>query len=165
MSLTMALWQFVLDLVPASAATVAGMPAARMSREQLDAIAMNFSSAEAEALFAQLEKLLPEKQSWSSRLRIWGDEATDDIQVRLDEQAIEDVRFRLNVGELSLSLVGGICAVARRFSCVLATTDGAIIQPSREAVMRGIMQSRAIHFVRDPEGFLREATRLDGSDS
>ena len=161
----MAIWQFVLDLVPASAANVGGVAAARMSREQLDAIAVNFSSADTEALFAQLATLLPEKQSWSPRRRIWGDEKTDDIQVGLDGQAIEGVRFRLDLGELSLPLIGGICALARRFNCVLATTDGAIIQPSREAVIRAITQSRAMQFVRDPEGFLREAIRLDGSDS
>lgn len=161
----MALWQFVLDLVPASAANVAGVVAARLSREQLDAVALAFSSADAEALFAKLGTLLPEKQSWSSRLRIWGDEKTDDIQVGLRGNAIEDVRFRVNVGQLSLPLVGDICTLARHFNCVLATTDGAIIQPTREAVVRAIAQSRAMHFVRDPERFLREAIRLDGRDS
>lgn len=151
----MAIWQFVLDLIPASAANIGGVPAARMSREQLDAIALAFSSADTEGLFAQFETLLPEKQSWSSRLRIWGDEPTDDIQVGLDGQVIEDVRFRLNVGELSMPLVGGICALARRFDCVLASAEGAIIQPNREAVMRAIMQSKALRFVRDPEGLLK----------
>jgi hypothetical protein len=112
----MAIWQFVLDLVPASAANVGGVAAARMSREQLDAIAVNFSSADTEALFAQLATLLPEKPSWSPRLRIWGDEKTDDIQIGLNGQAIEDVRFRLNVGELSLPLIGGICALASRLN-------------------------------------------------
>ena len=164
-SLTVAIWQFVLDLVPASAARFAEVAAVTMTREQLDAITLSFSRADTESLFAHLETLLPEKQSWCSELRIWGDEKTDDIQVWLNGQEIEDVRFRLNAGDLSLSLVHGICALAGRFHCLLAATDGTIVQPNPDAVIRGIMQSRAMQFVRNPEGFLREAIRLDGSDS
>lgn len=75
------------------------------------------------------------------------------------------MQFRLDVGELSLSLVGGLCGLARRFNYVLATTDGAIIQPNREAIIRAITQAPNMQFVRDPEGFSTEAIRLDGSDS
>lgn len=157
----MAVWQFVIDLIPASSARVAGVTAARMSREQLDEIDLRFSDADAEVLFARLGTLLPEKKSWSASLRIWGDEKTDDIQVGFDGHAIEDVQFRLNVADLCLPLVGGICALARDFDCSLATRDGAIIQPNREAVVRAIMQSRAMQFVRDPQRFLEEAIRLD----
>jgi hypothetical protein len=111
----MAVWQFVLDLVPASSAHVAGVTAARMRREQLDEIRLGFSNADAEVLFARLGTLLPEKKSWSASLRIWGDEKTDDIQVGFDGQVIEDIQFRLNVADLSLPLVGGICELARHF--------------------------------------------------
>jgi hypothetical protein len=161
----MALWQFVLDLIPASAANVGGIPAARMNREQLDAIDLDLSSAELEALFVRLEALLPEKKSWSAHLRIWGDEETDDIQVWMDEQVIEGVQFRIDVSHLSLPLVGGICALARHMDCLLATRDGAIIQPNREEVIRMILQSRAMQFVRDPQRYLEEAVRLDEDDA
>ncbi|WP_185867641.1 hypothetical protein [Sphingomonas sp. TF3] len=157
----MAAWQFVIDLIPASSARVAGVTAARMSREQLDEIDLCFSNADAEVLFARLDTLLTEKKSWSASLRIWGDEKTDDIQVGFYGQAIEDIQFRLNVGDLCLPLVGGICDLARHFDCILATRDGAIIQPNREAVVRTILQSRAMQFVRDPHRFLEEAIRLD----
>jgi hypothetical protein len=160
----MALWQFVLDLVPASAANVGGMPAARMSREQLDTVSLGFSNADAATLFVRLQALLPEKKSWSQSLRIWGDEKTDDIQVWMDDKLIEGVQFRLDVSHLSLALVGGICAVARHFNCVLATRDGAIIQPNRETVIRMILASPAMRFVRDPQRYLEEAVRLDESD-
>ena len=157
----MAVWQFVIDLVPASSTLVAGVTAARMSREQLDEICLDFSSADAEALFARLDTLLLEKKSWSSGLRIWGDEETNDIQVWFDVPNIESIQFRLNVADLSLALVGGICDLACHFDCILATREGAIVQPNREAVMRTIMQSRAMRYVRDPQRFLEEAIRLD----
>lgn len=156
-----AVWQFVLDLIPASAAQVAGVTAARMSREQVDRIPFEFSSTKAEQLFVELGALLPAKQSWSSSLRIWGSEETDDVQVWLDGQTVVQVQIRLNAGDLSLPLIGNICALAHRFECLFATSDGAIIQPQREAVVRMIMQSEAMQFVRDPERFLEEAIRLD----
>ena len=159
--LMMAVWQFVIDLIPASAARVAGVSAVRMSRAQLDETVLGFSSADAEVLFSKLGRLLPEKPSWSDGLRIWGDEKADDIQVSIGGQAIEGIQFRLNVADLSLSLVGGICDFARHFDSVLATPEGAIIQPSREAAMRTIMQSQAAQYVRDPQRFLDEAIRLD----
>lgn len=157
----MAVWQIVLDLIPASSAHIAGVAAARMRREQLDEIRPGFSDADAEVLFTRLGTLLPEKKSWSTSLRIWGDEKTDDFQVGFDGQVIEDIQFRLDVADLSLPLVGGICELARHFDCLLATRDGAIVQPNREAVVRTIMQSRAMQFVRDPQRFLEEAIRLD----
>jgi len=73
--------------------------------------------------------------------------------------------FRIDASDISLSLIGGICALARRFDCVLvARAGGAVIQPSCEAVMREVLQSPATRFVRDPEAYLSEAARLDTQD-
>lgn len=157
----MAVWQFVFDLVPASSAQIDGVSAVRMSRDQLDEIRLEFSRADADLFFAELSSFLPEKKSWSPSLRIWGDEKLDDIQVGLEGQFIQDVQFRLNAADLSLPLIGNICLLARRFGCLLATRDGAIMQPYCEAVVRSIMQSRAMQFVRDPQLFLEEAIRAD----
>ena len=57
----MAVWQFVINLIPASAARIAGVNAARMSRTQLDEVVLALPIAEANALFAKLDMLLPEK--------------------------------------------------------------------------------------------------------
>src|SRR4051812_18593948 len=125
----MAAWQFVMDLVPASATHAAGVTAARMSQDQLDDISLNFSTSETELLLSRVAALLPEKKSWSANIRIWGDDKTDDIQVGLDGQTIEDVRFRVNVVKLSLPLIDGICSLAHELDCRLAATEEAIIQP------------------------------------
>lgn len=157
----MALWQFVFNLIPSSAATVNGVVAARMSRDQLDAIELNFSPSTVEAIVKRVAMLLPEKQSWASDLRIWGDEKTDDVQIGFRGTTIEDAQFRINVAELSLPLVGGICALARAFDCVLATRNGAIIPPYSETLVRAIRQSDAARFVSNPEDYLREAIEHD----
>ncbi|KYG21646.1 hypothetical protein SE92_16405 [Bradyrhizobium sp. AT1] len=157
----MALWQFVVDLIPASAATGNGMVAVRMNRNQLDAIELNFSQATIDAIVESVGKMLPEKQSWAPSLRIWGNEKSHDIQIGFQGTAIEDVQFRINVADFSLTLVGEICALARTFDCVLATRSGTIIRPYGEALVRAITQSDAARFVSDPERYLQKAIQND----
>lgn len=160
----MAVWQFVINLIPASAARIAGVNAARMSRAQLDQVVLALPIAEADVLFAKLDMLLPEKPRSYTGLRVWGDEPADDIQVSFDEQYMEEIQVRFNVADISLLLIGGVCDVARHLDCVFATPEGAIIQPSREAVIRTVLQSDAAHFVQDPRGFIEKAVRLDRED-
>lgn len=160
----MAVWQFVINLIPASAARIAGVNAARMSRAQLDQVVLALSIAEADVLFAKLDMLLPEKPRSYTGLRVWGDEPADDIQVSFDEQYIEEIQVRFDVTDISLPLIGGVCELARHFDCVFATPEGAIIQPSREAVIRTVLQSEAAQFVQDPPGFIEKAVRLDRED-
>ncbi len=160
----MAVWQFVINLIPASAARIAGVNATRMNREQLGEVVLALPITEADVLFAKLDILLPEKPRSYTGLRVWGDEPADDIQVSFDEQYIEEIQVRFDVADISLPLIGGVCDVARHLDCVFATPEGAIIQPSREAVIRTVFQSDAAHFVQDPRGFIEKAVRLDRED-
>lgn len=157
----MAIWQFVFDLVPASAATISGVVAARMSCDQLEAIKLNFSEATSTAFAEGVGAILPEKQSWAPSLRIWGDEKSDDIQIVFDGAAIVEAQFRLDVTNLSMSLVNDFCALARTFDCVFATSAGAIIRPYSEALIRAVMRSDAVGYVTDPERYPREAIKND----
>ena len=160
----MAVWQFVINLIPASAPRIAGVHAARMSRGQLEEVVLALPIAKADALFAKLDMLLPEKPRSYTGLRVWGDEPADDIQVSFDDEFIEEIQVRFDAADLSLPLVGGVCDLARHFDCVFATPEGAIIQPSREAVIRTVLQSEAAQFVQDPPGFIEKAVRLDRED-
>lgn len=157
----MAVWQFAFDLIPSSAATISGVVAARMNRDQIDAVELDFAGPTADALFSRVATILPEKPSWNPNLRIWGDEKTDDVQICVSGITIEEVQFRLNVADLSLSLVGAICALARDFDSVFATRSGGIVRPYSEALVRTIMLSDAARFVNDPERYLAEAAQRD----
>ena len=112
-------------------------------------------------LFGWLDALLPAKEAWSKNLRIWGDETTQDVQVWFEGERVECVQFRINAGDLSLALISGICAIARNLSCVLASRDGAVVQPTTEAVIRAVLQSPATRFVRDPKAYLAAAVLID----
>lgn len=161
----MAVWQFPLDLVSAQAARVQGLETIRLEPEQLDRITLRLSSNEETELFEMLGKLMPERKGWTNEVRFYGDEKTNDAHVSFEDTSVGHVQFRLDANDLSLPLIGGICAIARRFDCVLvARAGGAVIQPRCEAILREVLQSGAARFVRDPEGYLAEAARLDGQD-
>ncbi len=132
-----------------------------MSREQLGGVRLEIPPDKLPVLFERLSELLSEKKSWSPSLRIWGDEKSHDVQVWSDGRTIESVQFRLDANKLSVPLMTGICDLARAMDCVFVTAEGAIIQPTSEAMVREMMRSPAMQFVQDPEGFLEAAIRAD----
>lgn len=153
----MALWQFALDPIPASEATIDGIAIFHLTRDRIDAIELNLSSAREQDLFAALEAVLPEKRSWNSEIRIWGDDETDDIQVFFDGDRIEGIQFRIDVRNVSVDRITKICAVARQFDWLLTSRRGAIIQPTPTAVISAISTSEAAKFISDPLAYLQAA--------
>ena len=151
----MAVWQFTLFLLPASDARMGEAGLIRLSPEQVDGIVLTMPTDEVFETFDRLGPLLPEAKSWDAKLRMWGDAKTDDIQIWFDDDRVESVQFRLNAHGTSPALVEGICAIARDLGCVLASQEGAIIQPTSEALSRMLSQSPATKFVRDPQGYLK----------
>lgn len=157
----MAIWQFVLDLIPASAARIDGVIAARLTPEQCSGIELKFSQSEADSFFERVGMMLPEGRFRSSTYCEWGDGAADDAQIHLEDAAIQYVQIRLNIADVRMPFVDDICALTRDFSCVFATQGGAIIRPQREFVLCAIMQSDAARFVSDPGRFIRALTAVD----
>ncbi|WP_152567965.1 hypothetical protein [Sphingopyxis sp. LC81] len=157
----MAAWQFTLDLIPSSAARLNGVDAIRMTREQLDEIEPEISVEKLPGLFQALSRLLPEKESWAPDLHIWGDEKSHDVQIWFEGDRVEGIQLRLDVANPSFPLVSGMCGLARDLQCVFAAREGAIIQPSAEAVVRAVMQSPAMRFVRDPQAYIEAAIQAD----
>ena len=163
---SVALWQFELTPIPVAKAMLDGVSAIGLSQAQLDEIDLDLPASKQASLFSALCLLLPEKPSWHAELRIWGDEKADDVQVYLDGSRVEFVQFRLDVSDLSFGLVGGFCAIARDFGWVFVTKKpGALIQPTREAIVRAAVQSPAAKFVRDPKAYIEQAVRADQEPS
>jgi hypothetical protein len=150
----MALWQFKFQLVAASVAQPHDVEALYLHRDQADSPKPQIVGLDREKLFARLTRLLPEKPAWCSDLRIWGEENTNDVQIWFEGDAIEAIVVRLDLRNLSLALVDGICAIAREHACVLIRGDGAVIRPTRNALIKIADRSDAARFVRDPKGFL-----------
>lgn len=153
----MALWQFAMNPIPASEAKICGVDAVKINRNVVNEGRLYLPHNEQPALFQAFAALLPEQPAWSEELRIWGNEKGNDIQVFFEGTGIECIQFRLDVSCLSLPLVDGICALACKFGWVFISKSGAIVPPTREAVIKAIEHSPAQRFVRDPLGYLASA--------
>lgn len=160
----MAVWQFKMWAIPGPAYRKGNADVIRLSREQVGELNFDLTGADMTELSDQLSRLMPEEKSWHDEMRIWGQEETDDVQVWFKGNAIESVQMRLDVRHLALSLLGGLCLIARNFDWLLAVPEGpglTVLTPSTEAIFRSILKSQAQSFVEDPEAFLAAIVRAD----
>lgn len=131
----------------------------------MDQAHLTLTPVKFDALCVRLSALLPKKEGWHTDLLIWGDEESDDVQVWFEGDSIDSIAIRLDVSHLSLPLISGLCAIARDFDWILATTEGMVLRPTTEAVFRAVLKSPAQRFVTDPESFLAKiASQTDLPD-
>ena len=150
--------------IPAAAYREGNTDVIRLSREQLDEVHFDLTPADMTELSDQLSRLLPEKNSWHDEMRIWGQEETDDVQVWIKGNVIESVQMRLDVRHLALSLLSGLCLIARNFDWLLAVPEGlglTVLRPNPEAIFRSVLKSPAQSFVEDPQAFLAAIVSAD----
>jgi hypothetical protein len=159
-----AVWQFKMWGFPRECFRTENLDVIRVSREQIDAVEFSLTSSQVAALAARFSELLPEKNAWSADFRLWGDEKSDDVQLCAEGNVYEPVQMRLDVRQLSVALVDGLCAIARDFDWLLAIPDGSALlvsKPDTARVLATVKRSPAQSFVQDPMTFL---TQTDGSE-
>jgi hypothetical protein len=106
----------------------------------------------------QVDLILPQMDSWSSSMRMWGHKHGDDAYVcYVDENKnrIEEISFRIDARTISAEYVRRICALAARLGCVLMNSEYEIFAPNESIVLTAIAHSTAKKFVDDPVSALR----------
>ncbi len=89
-------------------------------------------------------------------MRIWGDERGDVAWVCYDDKhKCEQIEFGIDVRQISLSFIRGICEFATRFECVLVTRAYHIIAPDEFVILGEINNSTAKKYLEDPASTLR----------
>lgn len=152
----MALWQFAFDLIPSSAAGQGAIGSDPGNDGPVES-GLGFSPSTARAMLERIGAILHEGHWSTPGLRVWGDERGDDVQAGLSgPNSIDYVQFRLDVSDLALPVVSGVCALARDFDCVFVTDSGAVVQPHVELLVQAALQSDATRYVDDPARYLRE---------
>src|SRR5690349_14512178 len=129
----MAIWQFRLTLIPESALT---------SKYEVLPLAIPMELAEefgwwsdnqpSDGFEEQISLMLPKAESWSTSMRMWGQEENDDAHVAYSDdtqQRVEEISFRLNANNISPDLVRRICLLAKKLGCVLMTAEYEILAP------------------------------------
>lgn len=88
---------------------------------------------------------------------IWGNTRGTDVQLFLDEDGADGLKIRIDAKTFTFDLVESLCLIALGFGWVFLTERGAVIQPTRDAVLRALLQSPARQFIEDPETIFAQA--------
>jgi hypothetical protein len=155
----MAIWQFRLEFVPEEALL---KRCGVMPRDIPKEIAANCSWWDdiqvPEKLGNWIRAILPEAESWSESMRIWGHEDGNDVSVCYADEhkkSIKEISCRVDVRNISVSFIRDICALARALKCVLVTAKNEVLQSDESAVYAAIYNSTAKKYLEDPVSALR----------
>jgi len=110
----------------------------------------------------QIDLILPERTSWSTSMRMWGQEDGNDAYVcYVDEgkSKVQKIAFRLDAGAISPALVRSICILARQLGCVLMTAEYEILAADESMLLAAINHSTAKGYIDDPVSTLRSLGR------
>ena len=150
----MAIWQYRLTLIPESVLRTKYeiLPLA-IPMELAEEFDWWSSSQPPTGFEHQISVILPEVESWSTSMRMWGQEESDDAHVIYSDDRKDTVReigIRLDANKISPELVGRICMLARQLRCVLMTADYELLLPDEAMVLAAVNRSTAKRFVDRP---------------
>jgi len=106
----------------------------------------------------QIDRILPRTDSWSTSMRMWGQEEGHDAHICYvddSKETIEKLAFRIDARAISGDLVRDICMLASKLGCVLMTADYEILGPDESMVLTALSHSTARKFVVDPAATLQ----------
>ena len=157
----MAIWQFRIDLIPRKAIRrIFGELPISLPEELAEEFLWWSDAQPPKGFEAWITVFLPEAQSWSQTMRIWGDERGDTGSVCYSNgDQVESVGFRIDVRQLSLAFVRNICELAVRLDCMLLTGTYHLLAPDDLTVLSSINSSTAQRYLNDPVSTLRELKR------
>ena len=157
---TMAIWQYVTYLIPASAVGPDGtLPGIVVDNEgfELPPLSFPFSSEQFEQLASNY---LQSAKSWSEKVRIWGDDRKDDLDLFTEDGKVIEVRARLDLRDLTIERVRKLLRLAQTLECCFVEgRKGEVFAATEEALLDSIRTSRSAAFVVDPHGFLKRLSQ------
>lgn len=141
----MAIWQYDFIAIPRNelVSMYGGLPAA-MTVEGFESTNFWTTTQPDSCLVVDFSKWRPEMKSWSSDLRMWGNEESNRIDVSYEGAQVNHVQFRMELRTLSIHFIETIAAFARANNCVLVSAHSlAIVEPLRQSIL--------LHLVRSPD--------------
>ena len=155
----MALWQFRLILLPRRALLEQfGIVPVSISMEAAEDYHWWSDVQPPEGFERQIDSMLPRKESWSTGMRMWGQEDSNDAYVSYKDEnmnAVEEIAFRIDARAISADLTSAICTFARNLDCLLMTQEYEILAPERSVILQTVNTSIARRYVVDPVSTLQ----------
>ena len=154
----MSIWHFKVSPIPEKALRAKYGVLPRVITADLAEDFSLWSAIEPLKIERLLDSILPEANSWSDSMRIWGDENSDSAWICYTDEKREKVEWvdmRIDVRNLSRPFVVAICMLAKELECVLLTDQHELVPPDEGALLAAIDLSIAKGFLNDPISTLR----------
>lgn len=164
----MAIWQFVVGLIPREWAELDGNGPDMLYDEDgyNDMSAAWIQNQPDPNRIAAISQVLPPTESWSDEMRIWGDQEKSDIQVSYQSNAVEWVMARIDAREETLLMCSKIVELARALDCYFFLPAArSIIMPNVTALSIAVRESAAGRFSAAPREFIEQLGRASSSGS
>jgi hypothetical protein len=154
----MAIWQFVIVLIPREWAVEANFDSSYLYESDDYETEMTWINRQPTADFKNIfSNILPPSNSWSDTLLCWGDEKESDIQVGYENDEVKNIQIRIALHTNLKPLIGRLIEVTKELNCVLFFPELRLISSATETeLLESLRRSSAARFVNDPRGYLDE---------
>lgn len=159
----MAIWQFIVGLVPRAWAEAEGnVPAMLYETDGSYDMSVAWQHEQPNGDIDDLiSRVMPAAASWDDELKIWGDVTTSDIQVWYEGLAVESVQVRIDTRSSTADLCSKIVQLAHAMDCYLFfPRDRSIVRADEAALSKALSKSGAARYSADPHTFLESLGRL-----
>ena len=157
----MAIWQFIVGLVPARWCAIAGNgPDLLVDSEGYSDLGSAWRKYQPDARFVSvISGILPTSAAWHEDLMCWGDNTRSDIQVWYEGTQVESVMVRIDTRTDTSRMCASVVELAHALDCSLYLADARlIIPPDVEELGKAISDSTAARFSAAPREFMRSCS-------
>ncbi|HEY4365634.1 MAG TPA: hypothetical protein VGN07_00230 [Steroidobacteraceae bacterium] len=152
----MAIWQFNVELIPATWLAAGNDIESLFGEEGFDALPA-WAAYEDPGLEQRLGMLLPRSRSWNPAQIVWGSQDGNDIRLSRRHEGIGCVAVHFDLRNPNMLLIRAIADLARDLELAILVPEVRRIATSDvEALLRFAAESSAAHFVLDPQSFLSQ---------
>jgi hypothetical protein len=157
----MATWQFSVVLVPTSWAEEHNYCSSALYDEEGYDTEFAWKGRQPEVGFkALLGEVLPPSKSWHEELLSWGNEKEHDIQVWVENEAIDGINFRLDLTQDLNEIIVKVVRAAKSLNCALFFPEfRSVVEANEFELKNAIKKSNAAKFVSNPQEFLNEISK------
>lgn len=154
----MAIWQFIVGLVPRTWIEQDGnTPNMLYGDDSCHDMSTAWKNNQPAVNLAELiSTILPPAKSWCDSLQIWGDLSGNDIQVAYKGDSVESLRARIDAREDTSDICAKIVELARTLDCYLFFPSTHAVTVANAAVLSATLQnSQAARYSAAPNEFMK----------
>lgn len=163
----MAIWQFVVGLVPRTWIERDGnAPNMLYDDDGCHDMSTAWKYNQPAVNLAELiSRVLPPAKSWCDSLRIWGDLSGNDIQVGYEGDGVESLTARIDTREDTSNICAKIVELARALDCYLFFPSTHAVTAANVAVLSAALQnSRAARYSAAPYEFIERLSHTSDNE-